>query len=98
MINTRDRLLSFLDDEISDALSYHLWNNGVVIRHGEQIERVETSENSVVVHLESGKKMRADCLLFANGRTGNTQDLNLLNAGLKADGRGQLKSERPISN
>ncbi len=35
--------------------------------------------------------MRADCLLFANGRTGNTQDLNLLNAGLKADGRGQLK-------
>ena len=35
--------------------------------------------------------MRADCLLFANGRTGNTADLNLANAGLKADGRGQLK-------
>jgi len=91
LINTRDRLLSFLDDEISDSLSYHLWNNGVVIRHGEQIESVETSEQAVVVHLESGKKMRADCLLFANGRTGNTADLNLANAGLKADGRGQLK-------
>jgi NAD(P) transhydrogenase len=91
LINTRDRLLSFLDDEISDSLSYHLWNNGVVIRHGEQIENVETSDQSVTVHLESGKKMRADCLLFANGRTGNTVDLNLSNAGLKADGRGQLK-------
>lgn len=91
LINTRDRLLSFLDDEVSDSLSYHLWNNGVVIKHGEQIERVETSDDAVIVHLESGKKMRADCLLFANGRTGNTADLNLSNAGLAADGRGQLK-------
>mgnify|MGYP005987903523 CR=1 FL=1 len=91
LINTRDRLLSFLDAEMSDSLSYHLWNNGVVIRHGEQIERVETSKESVIVHLESGKKMRADCILFANGRTGNTADLNLENAGLQADGRGQLK-------
>lgn len=91
LINTRDRLLSFLDDEMSDSLSYHLWNNGVVIRHGEQIERVEATNEAVIVHLESGKKMRADCLLFANGRTGNTADLKLENAGLKADGRGQLK-------
>jgi NAD(P) transhydrogenase len=91
LVNTRDRLLSFLDDEMSDSLSYHLWNNGVVIRHGEQIKRVEETEDAVVVHLESGKKMRADCMLFANGRTGNTADLNVENAGLKADGRGQLK-------
>jgi NAD(P) transhydrogenase len=91
LINTRDRLLSFLDAEMSDSLSYHLWNNGVVIRHGEAIERVEASDDAVVVHLESGKKMRADCLLFANGRTGNTADLKVENAGLKADGRGQLK-------
>ena len=91
LINTRDRLLSFLDDEMSDSLSYHLWNSGVVIRHGEQIERVEETEDGVIVHLESGKKMRADCMLFANGRTGNTADLKVENAGLKADGRGQLK-------
>ncbi len=91
LINTRERLLSFLDTEMSDSLSYHLWNSGVVIRHGEEIERVESSKDAVIVHLKSGKKMRADCLLFANGRTGNTADLNLAAAGLKADGRGQLK-------
>lgn len=91
LINTRDRLLSFLDDEISDSLSYHLWNNGVVIRHGEQISSVEATDDSVIVHLESGKKMKADCLLWANGRTGNTADLKLENAALSADGRGQLK-------
>jgi len=91
LINTRERLLSFLDAEMSDSLSYHLWNNGVVIRHGEQIKQVDASDDSVVVHLESGKKMKADCLLWANGRTGNTADLMLETAGLKADGRGQIK-------
>lgn len=91
LINTRERLLSFLDAEMSDSLSYHLWNNGVVIRHGEEIEEVEANDDAVIVHLKSGKKMRADCLLFANGRTGNTADLKLENAGLKADGRGQLQ-------
>jgi NAD(P) transhydrogenase len=90
LINTRDRLLSFLDAEVSDSLSYHLWNNGVMIRHDEQISKVETTDNHVTLHLESGKKMRADCLLFANGRTGNTDKLNLEAVALKADGRGQL--------
>ncbi len=33
LINTRDRLLAFLDQEMSDSLSYHFWNSGVVIRH-----------------------------------------------------------------
>lgn len=91
LVNMRDRLLSFLDAEISDALSYHLWNNGVVIRHMESYESVEGRDDCVVVNLESGKKMKADCLLFANGRTGNTDMLGLENIGLKADSRGQLK-------
>lgn len=91
LVNMRDRLLSFLDAEISDALSYHLWNNGVVIRHTESYSSVEGREDCVIMNLESGKRMRADCLLFANGRSGNTDMLNLQNVGLKADSRGQLK-------
>lgn len=91
LINTRERLLSFLDDEMSDSLSYHLWNNGVVIRHQEAIAKVETHDDCVIVHLESGKKMRADCLLVANGRTGNTDKLNIEATGLNADSRGQIK-------
>ncbi|SEQ99506.1 NAD(P) transhydrogenase [Rosenbergiella nectarea] len=91
LINTRDRLLAFLDQEMSDSLSYHFWNNGVVIRHNEEFEKVEGVEDGVIMHLKSGKKMKADCLLFANGRTGNTDSLSLENAGLEADGRGQIK-------
>ncbi|MGF1911611.1 Si-specific NAD(P)(+) transhydrogenase [Vibrio kasasachensis] len=91
LINTRDRLLSFLDNEVSDALSYHFWNSGVVIRNDETFEQVEGTEDGVIVHLESGKKMKADCILYANGRTGNTDKLNLSAVGLAADSRGQLK-------
>ena len=91
LVNMRDRLLSFLDAEISDALSYHLWNNGVVIRHNEEYESVEAHDDYVVLNLKSGKRMRADCLLFANGRSGNTAELALENVGLQADSRGQVK-------
>ncbi|NOI51157.1 Si-specific NAD(P)(+) transhydrogenase [Vibrio coralliilyticus] len=90
LINTRDRLLSFLDNEVSDALSYHFWNSGVVIRNDETYEKIEGTEDGVIIHLESGKKMRADCILYANGRTGNTDKLNLSTVGLNADSRGQL--------
>lgn len=91
LINTRDRLLSFLDQEMSDALSYHFWNNGVVIRHNEEFERIEGLDDSVIVHLKSGKKVKADCILYANGRTGNTKDLNLESVGITPDSRGLLK-------
>jgi NAD(P) transhydrogenase len=90
LINTRDRLLSFLDAEMSDALSYHFRHSGIILRHDEEYEKVESTKDGVVIHFKSGKKMKAGCLLYANGRTGNTDKLNLPSVGLKADGRGQL--------
>ena len=90
LINPTSRLLSFLDDEISDALSYHLRNNGVLVRHNEQYEKVEGDDHGVVLSLASGKKIRADAFLWCNGRTGNTDSLDLDNIGLVPNGRGQL--------
>ncbi len=90
LVNTRQRLLEFLDDEISDALSYHLRDLGTLIRHGEQYDRIEGQADGVVLHLKSGKKLKTDILLWANGRTGNTEDLGLANVGLEADSRGQI--------
>jgi NAD(P) transhydrogenase len=90
LINTRDQLLSFLDDEIIDALSYHLRECGVVIRHGEAIERVETVDDGVITHLISGKQIKTDVLLWAAGRTGNTEDMGLSTVGIEPNSRGQL--------
>ena len=91
LLNSRDKLLAFLDDEIIDALSYHLRDQGVLIRHNEEYERVEPQTDGVVLHLKSGKRLKSDLLLWAQGRTGNTQGLGLEAVGLKPDGRGQLK-------
>ncbi|WP_372996854.1 Si-specific NAD(P)(+) transhydrogenase [Marinobacter sp.] len=90
LINPGSRLLSFLDDEISDALSYHLRNNGVLVRHNEEYESVDGDNHGVVLSLKSGKKIRADAFLWCNGRSGNTEKLGLENIGLVPNGRGQL--------
>jgi NAD(P) transhydrogenase len=94
LVNTRDRLLSFLDDEITDALSYHLRQSGVVIRNDETYDRVEAHDDGVVLTCKSGKKFKSDCLLWANGRTGNTHDLGLEAIGLMPNRRGQLDLNR----
>ena len=90
LVNTRARLLSFLDDEISDALSYHLRDQGVLIRHDEECERVEPLVDGVVLHLNSGKKLKTDALLWANGRTGNSTGFGLEAQGVVANERGSL--------
>jgi NAD(P) transhydrogenase len=91
LVNGRDRLLEFLDDEISDALSYHLRDNGVMVRHREHYERVEANDDGIVIHLQSGKRLHGDALLWCNGRSGNTEHLKLENVGLSPDHRGQLE-------
>jgi NAD(P) transhydrogenase len=90
LINPGSRLLTFLDDEISDALSYHLRNNGVLVRHNEEYESVDGDDHGVVLSLKSGKKIRADAFLWCNGRSGNTEKLGLDTIGLTPNGRGQL--------
>ncbi|WP_044239027.1 Si-specific NAD(P)(+) transhydrogenase [Chondromyces apiculatus] len=91
LVNTRDKLLSFLDDEIIDALSYHLRDLGCLIRHNEEMAHVETLPDGVVMELKSGKRLKTDVLLWANGRSGNTLDMGLEKLGITIDSRGNLQ-------
>jgi NAD(P) transhydrogenase len=91
LVNTRDRLLSFLDDEISEALGYHLREQGVIIRNSEEYTRVENVGDGVIIHLASGVRIKSDVLLWANGRTGNSKDLGLDAIGIEPDFRGNLE-------
>ena len=90
LVNTRDKLLEFLDDEIIDALSYHLRDLGVLLRHNEAYTRVEGCDDGVILYLESGKQLKTDVLLWANGRTGNSDNMGLEKIGLVPNQRGQL--------
>lgn len=91
LVNTREKLLEFLDDEIIDALSYHLRDQGVLIRHNESMERIEGVDDGVVLHLKSGKRLKTDILLWANGRQGNSDSLGLENVGIEPNSRGQIE-------
>lgn len=91
LINTRQHLLDFLDTEITDALSYHLREQGATIRHNEHYSGVKADDHGVDLMLQSGKTIRADALLWCNGRTGNTQGIGLESVGLHSDGRGHLQ-------
>ena len=91
LINNQTRLLNYLDSEISDALAHDFRQFGVVIRNNEEIDHLETHDDYVVLHLKSGKKIKSDAILWCNGRSGNTEGLNVEALGLKPNGRGQLK-------
>ncbi len=91
LINPAASLLSFLDSEISDALMYHLRNVGVRSRHNEEYAQIEYHDYHIVTYLQSGKKIKSDIVLWANGRTGNTDDLGLDKLGLETNGRGQIE-------
>lgn len=91
LVNMRDKLLEFLDDEIIDALSYHLRDRGVLIRHREEFESVEGQSDGVILNLKSGKRLKTDILLWAAGRSGNTEDLGLETLDIKPNSRGQIE-------
>lgn len=91
LINNKDQLLSYLDSEISDAIAHDFRQFGVLIRSNEEIDHLETHDDCVILHLKSGKKIKSDAILWSNGRSGNTEGLNLEAINLKANSRGQLK-------
>ena len=90
LINTRDKLLSFLDDEIIDALGFFLRENGVIVRHNEEYEKVVPDDKGVTVYLKSNKEIRTDYLLWTQGRTGNSDNMGLENLGIKTDAKGSI--------
>ena len=90
LVNTRSKLLEFLDDEIIDALSYQMRESGVIIRHNENFSKIEPRDDGVVLFLESGKQVKTDILLWANGRSGNIEGLHLDSIGVQANSRGVI--------
>ncbi len=92
VIDTRDRMLEFVDREMIEALKYHLRRSGVTFRLGETVSSINVRDDGMVTAcLESGKAVTADRLLYAVGRQPNTDTLNIDAAGLSVDERGRLK-------
>jgi NAD(P) transhydrogenase len=92
LIDSRPRLLEFIDDEIGESLQFRLRDMGVRLRLGESVAKIEVIDGGLVeATLNSHKTLRASTLLYAIGRQGATGTLGLAAAGLTADERGRLK-------
>lgn len=96
LVDGRSRVLGFLDEEIGEALQYYLRRAGMTLRLGEKVESIAELDRSngdgakVVAKLESGKALRAECLLYAVGRQGVCGKLGLENVGVTFDDRERL--------
>jgi NAD(P) transhydrogenase len=90
VVEKRPRLLDFCDAQITEGLQYHLRDLGVVFRLGEEVTAVDRHDGAIVTHLASGKRIASEIVLYAAGRQGETEDLDLENAGLEADERGRI--------
>jgi NAD(P) transhydrogenase len=91
LVEKRPRLLEFADSEMVEALSYNLRDHRVTMRLNEEVASVEDKgKDGVVAHMKSNKVIGGDALLYAVGRQGNVDDLNLAAAGLEADNRGRI--------
>lgn len=94
LINNRGRLLSFLDNEIIDALSYYFREQGIRTYHNEYYHKIEAEDHQVVMRLQSNKVIKSDYFLFAQGRTGNTEKLKLETINIKPNIRGSIEVDK----
>ncbi len=92
VIDPKATMLDFIDKEIVEDFTYQLRDRNMKLNLGQKAEKVERLDNGkVMLTLDNGRKITTDMVLFAAGRMGATDALNLGAAGLEADSRGRLK-------
>jgi NAD(P) transhydrogenase len=97
IIEPRDSILDFIDQEIVANLIYQLRDRGVAIYLGANAQTIEKApEGDVLCRLADARQVRSDLLLYAAGRVGATSSIGLENCGLEADHRGRLSVD-PIT-
>jgi NAD(P) transhydrogenase len=90
VVEKRPQMLDFCDPEVVESLKFHLRDQAVTFRFGEEVEKVEISDKGTITSLASGKRIAADMVMYSAGRQGVTDELDLEKAGLTADSRGRI--------
>src|SRR5437879_5307151 len=90
VVEKRDDMLDFCDPEVVEALKFHLRDLAVTFRFGEEVTAVDVGSAGTVTTLASGKQIPAETVMYSAGRQGQTEHLDLANAGLDTDDRGRI--------
>jgi NAD(P) transhydrogenase len=93
LVDGGERLLPFLDREISDILLNQIRSLGVRVMFGRRVEGIQVwrEEECVSVRLNGDEEVRAQAVLFCGGRSGNTEELGLEKVGVKMGPRGRIE-------
>lgn len=92
IVEPRESMLDFIDRELIDDFTHQLKDRGMVLRFGKKAEKITKLESGgCEITMEGGRNIRSEIVLFAAGRMGSTDSLNLKACGLKSDKRGRLK-------
>jgi NAD(P) transhydrogenase len=87
----QDRLLPFLDEEISEQLRAQVSRLGLSVVMNESVDEVDLSGSLVRLVLRGGGSLEVERVLFATGRMGATHGLGLERVGIGVGPRGHLK-------
>jgi NAD(P) transhydrogenase len=89
LVDGRDTLMPFLDDDVSMALAKAMGEGGVQFHWNERVTACDASQpGDLAVSLTSGAELKCDALLVCAGRQSNTSGLNLEAAGIVPGERG----------
>ncbi|HEV8132809.1 MAG TPA: Si-specific NAD(P)(+) transhydrogenase [Acidobacteriota bacterium] len=91
LVEARERLMSFLDVEISHTLRERMEAMGIHMIMPDSVETVEAGAENIEVRLQSGSVLNTHTILVASGRCSNTEGLALEKIGLTTNKRGQIE-------
>ena len=92
VIDPRDPILEFLDKDLTSELIHQLKDRGVTFHIGASVESVEKDKTGrCIVHLDNGRTVKTDMVLYAAGRMGATDTMGLETCGIEPDNRGRIK-------
>lgn len=91
LIDPRSQYLEFIDREIIDEFTKILTERGVDFKLGRKLDQVLSKDsNEVNVQLDNGDTLTVGMVLFAAGRLGSTDGLNLGSCNIDVDKRGRI--------
>jgi NAD(P) transhydrogenase len=92
LIEPRPSFLDFIDRELIEEFVHDLRDRNVALRLGSAVTSIEVGENGrPTTRLANGRVVTSEMLLFAAGRVGAVDQLNLAAAGIDVDNRGRIK-------
>jgi NAD(P) transhydrogenase len=90
LVDGRDRLLPFLDEEIANRLRDRFLEMGMHLWFNERPVKVENGPTGARLQMKSGKVLETEAALFAAGRRACVEGLALEKAGLAINDRGYV--------